>query len=208
MNILNELPDNVKYINLYDFNLFNSFSLPDFSRFGYLIILDCPNKNLTDLSSLTNHQTLSTLICHYNNLTQLPRIPNLNILDCNNNQLTFLPQMPKLTRLFCNNNQLNFLPELPEIKYIDCHLNPIYDNILTNFTNPTYDFNSTYCIIKLKKLNKFRELYFILKLKNHFINYLWERIRKPKIELMYHPSKLVEFIEYNRDNWEESLERW
>jgi len=47
-------------------------------------------------------------------------------------------------------------------------------------------------------------LFWSLKYKQKFRNWLWIRVRLPKIEMLYHPSKLNELL--NADNSEEELD--
>jgi len=65
------------------------------------------------------------LICHNNNLTKLPKLPqSLKELACYDNQLTEIPKLPQgLKGLACRNNNLTELPLLPQslekLLYID-----------------------------------------------------------------------------------------
>ncbi len=231
LNSLKDLPDCIKSLTLTDTHTYTGIKrLPviELARFNQLIILDFAKNNLTDISYLTNHPTLTALICSYNNLTQLPIIPNLHTLFCeynrlnhlpkmtqlktlicDYNQLDHLPQMPELHTLLCANNHLNFFPDLPKLDFLNCSSNPVSDIFPNNEYSIQIKNNDT-LLEPLRILNRFRELYFTLKFKHHFRDWLWEYVRKPKIESMYHPSKLNELLLNcnHLDNLDEILEKW
>jgi Leucine-rich repeat (LRR) protein len=131
------------------------------------------------------------------NLEQLPdlsRFYNLKTLYCQFNNLVSLPELPNVAVLHCLHNNLVSLPELPNVTNLKCYNNPIYNIIEDD-------------IQKLRKLNKFRNFYYSLKYKQQFMNWLWELVRKPKIEQMYHPTNLMKFMNEN-ENWEDEIENW
>ncbi len=208
MGYLDSLPDDTEII---DISCQRLNKLPDLSRFYNLKTLICSFNNLTTLPELPNITELycynnklitlpelpnvTKIYCFNNKLTTLPELPNINYLYCYNNKLTTLPELPNITELYCENNKLTTLPELKNVNILFCENNPIYDIIEND-------------IQKLRKLNKFRLLYFSIKYKKQFMNWLWEFVRKPKIEEMYHPSNLLKFMNENKTNWEEELENW
>jgi hypothetical protein len=199
---LNSLPDDTKHIDLSKRGL---TYLPDLSRFKELVILDCSFNKLTSLPHL--NEKLDCLICSFNQLTSLPPLnEKLEILDCNNNQLTSLPLLnEKLKMLYCYNNQLTSLPHLNEkLQYLEFKFNPIYNLILS-----CYDYFPTDNMLinkTLKKINNFRDLYYSLKFKKHFIKWLWKSKEK-KIMEKYHPKYLWENLEEKTD-LDEFLEKW
>jgi len=73
------------------------------------------NEGIKNLEGLKHFKTLDSLVCHSNQLTSLPALPDsLRALYCYDNQLTSLPALPfVLTILSCYNNQLTSLPALP-----------------------------------------------------------------------------------------------
>lgn len=104
--------------------------------------------NISDLSGIENFNSLSTLICTFNNLQSLPQLPsgilqlfagfnqitviqslppNLKKLNLDFNQLSNLPTLPdSLEELSCYNNSLSSLPFLPNsIKSLDVSSNSI-----------------------------------------------------------------------------------
>jgi hypothetical protein len=95
--------------------------------------------------------------------------------------MKFLPDLPhKLYCLSCNDD----LSELYSIKIEESF-------ILKNE--------------KVRIINRFRELYYSLKFKNRFRKFLWEKIREPKIQQIYSPKNLKEFLNENK---QEDLDKW
>ncbi|HRC32890.1 MAG TPA: hypothetical protein PK736_05560 [Bacteroidia bacterium] len=91
-------------------------------------IVDCSNKNISDLTGIEYFDSLKTLYCWNNQLTSLPTLPNtLTYLNCAGNQLTNLPTLPNsLTDLWCSNNQLTSLPTLPNsLIDLNCYYNQL-----------------------------------------------------------------------------------
>jgi len=181
MNIeyyLNSLPDNITHINV-------------------------SGKGLTYLPDLSLFKHLHELEISYNQLTSLPNLPKrLRYLSCNNNQLTSLPNLPEtLEYLYCYYNQLTSLPNLPEklviISYYD---NPIFE-IIKN--------NSLYILKQNNaKINRFRELYYCIKYKNKFREWLWEKVRKPSAMKLYSPEYLLNNLKDEEIDLEEVLNAW
>jgi hypothetical protein len=63
---------------------------------------------------------------------------------------------------------------------------------------------------KIQTLHTFRFLFYTLKYKNKLRDFLWEKIRRPKIEAKYHPSNLQKMIDElnEEDDLTELLETW
>ncbi|MFN5793167.1 MAG: T9SS type A sorting domain-containing protein [Bacteroidota bacterium] len=74
-----------------------------------------PSLSLTDLTGLEYFDYLTYLHCGYNDISQLPRLPQfLNYIDCQSNELDSLPPLPYyLDFLSCQSNPLIHLPSLP-----------------------------------------------------------------------------------------------
>ena len=188
-----------------------------------LRILSCLRNKLRSLPPLP--QTLEYLFCSYNSFTYLPPLPqnllnlycdktglnslpvlppNLLQLYCVGNNLTSLPNLPStLQNLYCSHNKLTSMPKLPEsIICFAYYFNPIWENqrqIIQQSPNP-YDQASVLITIKqINTYNSFRNLYYYLKFKNQFRNWLWEKVRKPKIEQKYHPNNLIQKLDENTD---------
>ncbi len=51
----------------------------------------------------------------------------------------------------------------------------------------------------IRILNKFRHLYYSLKFKKRFHDWLWIKVRLPKIESQYHPDNLYKLLEGDTD---------
>jgi hypothetical protein len=75
-------------------------------------------------------------------------------------------------------------------------INTEYSDELDYHGYPIIIYNSHMNTIKqnIKILNRFRFLYYSLKLKNKFRKWLWEKVREPKIKQRYHPSVLLEVL--------------
>ena len=175
-----------------------------------LELLSCHNNKLSRLPSLPLN--LKILTCTNNVLKSLPKLPiNLKILHCNNNELTSLPQLPPhLKKIYCWRNQLTTIPSLPESLIslycnhnrlycfysitesveIACHQNPIYNDILCE----PKKYHNLQWYTKIKILNNFRHLYYSLKFKKQFRDWLWVRIREPKIRKKYCTDNLLKLI--------------
>jgi len=82
-------------------------------------VLNCSNKNISDLTGIEYFNNLESLYCNNNNLTFLAQLPNNLIeLNCSFNQLTSLPSLPgNLITLGCWNNSLTSLPSLPSVLF-------------------------------------------------------------------------------------------
>jgi Leucine-rich repeat (LRR) protein len=197
---LDSLPSNKKKINLNNSNLIH---LPDLSRFVNLQELRCSNNKLTTLPPL-NH-TLQYLYCCDNELTSLPELnSNLQGLYCSNNKLTRLPKLNhNLQFLLCSNNKLTRLPKLNHnLLGLNCefntlnHLPNLNDMLYTIYYENTPIFNIINSVdidiirSKLEKINSFKYFYYLLKYKNKFRDWLWIRVREPKIRLLYSPANL------------------
>ena len=222
---LNSLPENTETINVSNKNLTD---IPPLNRFTNLKKLYCDNNQLTQLPQLNS--SLEILNCSNNRLTQLPQLnSSLEILNCSNNRLTQLPQLnsylqdlrcynnqltqlPELNSylqyLFCYNNQLTQLPELnSSLEILKCYNNElpfklIYKAQLTNIKR-----NELNCGIQI--LKRFKELYMLIKFKKHFRNWLWIKVRLPKIQIQFHPDNLKNLLSsVNDEELDEALNNW
>jgi hypothetical protein len=184
-------------------------------------------KKLTYIPNLLQFKNLISLSCQNNELTSLPELPNsLENLNCKNNQLLSLPKLPEnLLELRCSYNKLTSLPELNNIAYIAIVGNPIYDficslkmieddydsngEIITRYFDD-YEYYRNTIKQNLKILNRFRFLYYSLKFKNKFRDWLWKKVREPKIQKQFHPSRLLELLKDHdiNDVDEETFTNW
>ena len=121
-------------------------------------------------------------------LPDLTRFTHLQILDCYNNQLTVLPRLPStLLELYCYNNKLYVLPHLPStLQRLHYNNNPqlVYRQLTVQYINHT---NAI--------LLKCKFIFYSLKFKQKFRDWLWDKIRRPKIERDYHPNKIRKLLE-------------
>ena len=202
---LNSLPENTETINVSNKNLTD---IPPLNRFTNLKKLYCDNNQLTQLPQLNS--SLEILNCSNNRLTQLPQLNSyLQDLRCYNNQLTQLPELNSyLQYLFCYNNQLTQLPELnSSLEILKCYNNElpfklIYKAQLTNIKR-----NELNCGIQI--LKRFKELYMLIKFKKHFRNWLWIKVRLPKIQIQFHPDNLKNLLSsVNDEELDEALNNW
>jgi hypothetical protein len=118
-----------------------------------------------------------------------------------------LPTLPEnLISLICFTNCFISLPLLP-------------DNLadLVFFQTPLFDLiiNSNDINIvkkKLHTLHKFRERFHALKCRRPLRKLLWEKVRGPKLEKMYHPKNLEDLLkdvdDDDEDTFHEVLDNW
>jgi len=92
------------------------------------------------------------------------------------------------------------LPTLPQnLKDLDLKKNPI---------NEIVNDNSLSQIKKnIQILYNFRYLYYYLKFKKQLRKWLWEKVREPKIQQIYHPNYLVENLR-DEDDLDIFLNNW
>jgi Leucine-rich repeat (LRR) protein len=129
-------------------------------------------------------------------LTCLPSLKNISIrqLYCNNNELTYLPQLDNSLKVIeCANNFLTSIPSLPYgIDRFVCENNPVHPII--------HEYSILSMSKNIEKWNKFRYLYFRLKMRKNIRRIVFEKIRQPKIEIAYHPSRISELLDNNDIN--------
>jgi Leucine-rich repeat (LRR) protein len=149
-----------------------------------LCILDCMHNNLTSFDNLPRE--LEYLYCSYNKLTSLPKLSEqLKKIMCNNNKLTILPDLPEnIQYIFCGNNTIIYEDDI-----YDCYAN-INDPLSIYETGPVLiKGNIDIFKIKIKNINKFRYTYYCVKYKKQFRKLLWEKLRLPKIQEEFKPTK-------------------
>ena len=170
--------------------------------------LSCEHNLLTQLPKLNN--SMKSLYCDHNQLKQLPEPCNsLKILYCGNNQLKQLPELNcSLVVLYCKNNQLTQLPELKSsLTYLYCENNQ-FPFKLNQDGQLIYE-KRNYLNRKFKCLKRFKELYYSLKFKRRFRDWLWIKVRLPRIQNQYHPDNLDEFLcVVNDEDLDKRLDNW
>jgi len=219
-NDILELPEfNEELQILYCYNNSLSF-LPEFNE--NLEVVFCSNNRLTSLPRFSKN--LHTLYCNQNFIKEIPYLnEKLIILHCQNNLLTKLPALNyHLQILFCHNNQINYIPPFNEyLRIFNASYNQIYSlpdfpdtieqiyiyhNPINRIIPPNHsDFSNMKKNIKI--MNKFRFLFYSLKCKKQLMKILWEKVREPLIMKKYHPSKLLDYLNEEKD-MDEFLLRW
>jgi Leucine-rich repeat (LRR) protein len=206
---LDELPDDIESINV---NSRQLTYLPDLSRFHNLKYLSCSHNYLRSLPPL--NANLRILKCNNNRLTHLPPLnENLESLYCYTNKLTVLPGLnSNLDILDCCDNKLVSLPFLPPnlsiFQYMD---NPIHDHVM--YLNEGHHHHHNQNIIQIARLlYNFKHLFYSLKFKRQFRDWLWVKVREPKIQEHYSPENLKKLLSgIDEDDFEEldeALNNW
>ena len=158
--------------------------------------LFCSYNQLSSLP-VTLPANLQDLYCMVNKLKALPTLPpNLRSLYCISNELIALPELPvNLQTLHCSHNMLTSMPMLPEsIQGLGYMANPfclMLNLIIIRRPNAWDEDEVLFTIKQINTYNSFRDLYYCLKFKRQFRNWLWEKVRKPKTEKKYHPDYLI-----------------
>ena len=197
---LNSLPDDTKCINLRHKYL---TELPDLSRFHSLKTLYCDHNSLTSLPQLS--PSLEDLYCNNNRLTSLPPLPGLKRLYCERNELIRLPSID-LDILWCHENNLTTLPNTGKpMSQFNCYGNPICE-FIGEFIHGPYGPIIQSLQKNIQTLNNFRYLYYSLKFKKKFRDWLWIRVREPKIREQYSTANLLKLLE--KYDLEQVLDTW
>jgi transcriptional/translational regulatory protein YebC/TACO1 len=122
-----------------------------------------------------------------------------------NSQLSIIlfSKNPIYNIIFQNNDNLHH-----HRHYYETHVEDDYDDYL-NFMNN--NINSIIHVDQiLQTLHNFKSLFYALKYKKNLRYFLWEKIRRPKIEAKYHPSNLQKMVDglNEEDDLMELLEKW
>ena len=162
---------------------------------------------------------------HNNELTHLPKLPEmLNKLQCQYCSLVRLPILPYgIGYVDVCDNPIYIMENLPNLCWreddenyydlIEFRYTPIYNNLFILNIPYNTGFGSSYleqCRARLHKVNRVRELFYALKFKKRFRDWLWLRVRLPKIERVNHPDLLSKYRlpEYEEDDMEEVMENF
>ena len=184
LTALSTLPENLEYLRC------NRNLLRKLPEFNYrLRELYCGMNQLVTLPVLNN--CLERLKCDNNQLTRLPKLnDNLRTLACYNNQLTHLPELNNwLKELYCHENALVTLPILNDcLEKLHCDYKQL--ELFMVAGNLTPEKREV-----INKLIRMRYKIMCLKYKKHFMKFLWDRVRRPKIEAKYHPSNLQRLLD-------------
>jgi Leucine-rich repeat (LRR) protein len=189
LTVIPELPSTLKRLEC----LYNILTvLPELP--STLEYLDCSHNKMMVLPELPS--TLEYLDCSYNKWTVLPELPStLKQLKCSHNKMTVLPKLPStLKTLYCSHTRLIFLPDLPSgLHELFCRCTLYSYNYLYTHEDCIYINNIN------KKLKNFHFLFYCLKFKHKFRHWLWDKVRRPKIEAQFHPSRIQELLEKGVD---------
>lgn len=174
-------------------------------EFNFLLkVVSCSNNQLTYLPEFNVH--LRRMCCNDNLLTSLPRFnERLTSINCDNNKLTYLPKFhAKLDFILCEKNLLTSLPRLnKKLGMIGFTGNPVCEIVKDRET----DILSKKMKKEIEILNNFHHLYYSLKYKTRFRDWLWVKVREPKIIQKYHPNNLIKMLDEGRE-LEEILLNW
>lgn len=177
--------------------------------------VDCGGNELLEIPQ-SLPVCLVALVCCHNQLTSLPAsiatAYHLRHIDARNNQLTTLPCFPHLlSYLHVGYNRLTHIGSLlnfAELISIDIRGNnitsPPYmrkkvamdcaNTPLEKVYRSLYGKKSTYIADGRNVLCRFREIYYTLKFQRKWKHWLWDRVRRPKIEAKYAPSQLQKLL--------------
>jgi len=205
---LPELPDGLR--NFLCDNTPNLYELPNFSK--TLIYIDVSaNPLLTSFPRFPdNIETFTANNCI--GITELPNINHchyLQDLNVSNCSITRLPQLPNtIEYLDVEGNPIYIMKNIPEA------LNPMESSIegIPIFKEVLYtdehEFDDYYRFElareKLNTLNRFREFRYETMFKEKLRNWLWLKVRLPRIERVNHPDRLREALE-NSDSEDELI---
>jgi hypothetical protein len=149
------------------------------------------------------HLSLFELILEHNpKLEKIPPLPHtLNKLICVNSAIRELPVIPPgVFTLFCWKNQLVSLPEIPRnLRYLQCAGNPFTSMPWINDLHYTETPETAVNHYRIKcsdfrRICRFREIYFAVRLRERFRRWLWRPIERKAMEEMS-PARLTEFIQ-------------
>jgi len=194
LSSLPELPDSLENLCCSNNHLTFLPPLPD-----NIILLSCDHNWLTSLPTLP--PSIETLYCCSNWISSLPEFPeSIYSINCTNNCLTFLPKLPdSLITLFCDKNPMRILPDLPNslLRLMIDRQSILYKYIDSNYYS--FDDNSIYQIISYinrinRQLQEFKYLFYSLKYKHRFRNWLWEKVREKKLRQQFHPLKICALL--------------
>jgi Leucine-rich repeat (LRR) protein len=192
----------------------------------HLRILYCDGNRFTLLPPLP--PDLVFLDCSHNQLDHLfpiytleHRLPHrMYFLRCNNNRLTTISKLStKMESLYCSENRLTELPRISKtgIKTIHCFRNclsslpllPPSLNTLLFSENEIYNVvqhNKLYIIKRrVALLYKLKAWAYAQQCKRALRYILWVKIREPQIRDLFHPSKLIQYLEDEGEDEDENF---
>ena len=178
----------------------NKISCMDISLNYCLEDLNCSHNCITTFVPFTNKHRLKYLDCSHNHLTEFTSIKkSLVYLNVSFNKLTSLPTIECIVDLNCSNNPMYTFPKILHLFYMNvCTHNTYFHTILASHKGKG-DYAIRYeCEIynRIKIWNRFRELCFMVRLRNRFISWMWKS-RERKIRELCHYKHLDGFLNDN-----------
>jgi Leucine-rich repeat (LRR) protein len=130
-----------------------------------------------------------------NDLKELPPLPgNLGGLCCESNHLETIPPLPeRLRELRCEYNPIKQMPLLPDqLCQLEIEHTTIYDTVLQAD-------HIDMIKLRINTLYHFRVTYYTRKYGWIWRNWLWMKVRLPKILQANHPHRLQQALQENDD---------
>ena len=194
-NGLTELPDfppTIDTLDVYDNKL---TKLPK-KMPTELRVFNCDYNQITKLPD--KMENVQELKCRHNVITHMPpkfhkTYPYLKRLYCGNNPIERLDYLPKYTRsVMINNTKLRVLPQItPELNSVSTDM-PWF---ISGFPQSDNYYNlAVLSSRELSIMQKARELYSMLHLRDRFHRWLW-RAREKTIRRQLHPDVLTAYLE-------------
>ena len=142
-------------------------------------------------------------------LNSLPE--NIETINVSNKNLTYIPPLKQFTDLIslrCDCNNLTQLPEVnSSLRDLHCYDNELPFKLIYKARLTDTKRNELNCGIQI--LKRFKELYMLIKFKKHFRNWLWIKVRLPKLQIQFHPDNLKNLLSsINDEELDEALNNW
>jgi len=148
------------------------------------------------------NKKLVSITCCYNEISTLPPFnEDLVSIKCSHNYLTRLPPFNEnLLLIDCSYNYIFYITQINDmLKTLTYSNNEIYEVIDS--------YNMKIIKDKNKIINQFKMLYYSLRLKHQLRDWLWKRVREPKIKQYYSPENLMKLLnKLNNENDEDELD--
>lgn len=169
--------------------------------------VSCEDNFITNISSTGSMPQLESLYCQFNALESFGNLPNMRFLDCAFNRLRTLRGLPReVVALTCSSNQFTHFPDIVTTGLLECVNNPLVSlpdsamyGLRTLFAIENTTLHNAFAIAHPvntndltsfwmwnEKLNKTRFRIMCLKFRKPLRQWLWDRVRRPKIEHRFH----------------------
>ena len=174
--------------------------------------IDCSNNPLGTLPRIGNYAR--TLIIENTNISTIPK-SKITTLNCKNCPIVDSRLAKTLTHLVTDTDHMNKIRYLPpKLLLMGCTIREIVrfplipDSVIFLRILHADDYDPQQCIYEIEQHEdidvlrsktqiheRFVHLYYSLKYKCKFRNWLWDRVRRPKIERECHPDIIRDIIE-------------